>query len=941
MDDFSTLRDSLYAATNQGLDIIFGELPQTAVCRNNPKKKFKLRDESDASACLRPPTATRNYWCVCDYGGGEGERFFSPIDIVMRERGLDFLTALKTLAAEWNVDVQLSKSVNKPIITQRPATSDEQDGQEKVVMREGFTSEGLAVWGHGVSAEVLEKLGWCEVERLIKTKGRTTTIIDRTSSYPIFCQRCWCQDGKRTRSYFDKIYEPLNPDKQYRFHYVGKKPKDYVFGFDALVAEYQSNGSKKLSCVFLVSGGSDAVACWSRGIPAIYMGSERDLFTEKLYQRVMIYCNELYNVPDIDATGIDEGKKKALSLMDMKTIWLKPEEMSNVPDKRGNKRKDLKDYLELHTDKDVMAKLKVRGVCARFWDEKKAKGTRELVISPTKLNYYLWLQGFCTLRDDKNKAPVFLKLDGIKVKMVVAKTIDNYLHDHAERMGWPLQLRDKLRRCHDLPTDKKSTLPQLDELNILPATESMQPMYLQNCWLKVTKDSVERHSYTELSDIHVWEKRIIPHNYREYPQMFRITQDDKGIYSVDFPNGIPSKLMQVVVNTSRLYWRKQDELKQPLSKAEKAEEARCLVSRIANIGYMLHQYKVQSAAYATVCIDAKMGKDKSSKNGRSGKSVYLKAIGNIVNMQYREAKRRQDYENRFFFEGITEENGLFIIDECYDNFDIGTLFGRITGPFLVEPKGLPIYSIPFERSPKIALGTNSVIKQHDQSTEARMWKQVFSDFYHQKTEENDYLENRSVRSDIGCELMSIGYSEEDWQLDIAFLLQCLQFYLSLPQNERKIEPPMTQIRQRELQATISRSVAEWADDYFSRSENNLNRTMACDVVYNDYIKDTKSHMAPRTFTLQLKDYCKMNGLVYNPASITHKDKDGEPWTTRIEGFPNSKRCIFIQSHVPTSIDDNPADNLPPLDLGLFEPPTIEPKPENESLSQQMEDEPPF
>jgi hypothetical protein len=40
----------------------------------------------------------------------------------------------------------------------------------------------------------------------------------------------------------------------------------------------------------------------------------------------------------------------ALSNAEMKTVWLNDDDMYHLPDKRGNRRKDLKDYLDLHRE---------------------------------------------------------------------------------------------------------------------------------------------------------------------------------------------------------------------------------------------------------------------------------------------------------------------------------------------------------------------------------------------------------------------------------------------------------------------------------------------------------------------------------------------------------------------------------------------------------------
>ena len=107
-----------------------------------------------------------------------------------------------------------------------------------------------------------------------------------------------------------------------------------------------------------------------------------------------------------------------------------------------------------------------------------------------------------------------------------------------------------------------------------------------------------------------------------------------GRYIITFAEDAPSKLARVVRNMARLHWRKQDELGIQLSEEEVAEEMQALVVIMLMIGYLLHRHKSPSAAYAALLLDYAIGNSPKERNGRSGKTFLLKAVGALLKMEY-------------------------------------------------------------------------------------------------------------------------------------------------------------------------------------------------------------------------------------------------------------------------------------------------------------------
>ena len=894
------LLQKIYDASDHGLNIITDIFPE-ALSADGKKKKFRLRTgEKTPSACLKDPSGNVDYYRVIDYGGGSGERCFSPIDIYMRDKGYtqhQFALALHELMEQYNVSEELRKNVNKPDITSRDATDSEIGQPPRLKTRSTFSNDDLAAWGPRVKAEHLKELGWAPVASVETTKDHVTTIKQATEHYPIFVETCDYIDEQGIVRQFQKVYEPKNFNKGFRFFTIGSVPQHYIFGLSALRKKYQERGEEKLPEVVIVSGGSDAANCLSMGYQPVWLSSETADLTDEQFVQLQKYARRIVLIPDIDATGRKQAQRLALRFPQLYIAWLTPEDMGRLHDNRHRARKDLKDFIQLHPHRDDMKRLIDRAVCTLYWTKTEDKeGNTQYVILPARLNYYLAMNGFYTLRDDTRKEPLYIYVDGAKVRRVVAKTIVNFLIAQAKRDGLDEALQNRLLRCRDLPTDHVSHLEERDDLDFTKCTAESQLFFFRNGWTEVTAEGIKLRRYSDLDGSYVWEDTIIDHDYRQMAPMFKAGRLDDGGYAVDLPGLPPSKFFQIIINTSRLHWRKADEGGLELTDEEQREEHQCLASKLACIGYLLFGYKSESEAWAPICQDSKLAESEDECNGGSGKSLFLKAVSRLLRMFYIDAHVPSIVDNRFLFDGVTEDTDLIIVDECDRRLNFDFFFGRITGDLKGEEKGNHPFQIPFARSPKIAFATNYVLKKHDASTERRIWPQVFSDYYHEATRLNDYRESRTIRDDLGCNLMGSEYTEQDWQADIAFMLQCLQFYLSLPKGERRIMPPLGRIGLREQMAAVGKDFKSWADEFLAEDGGNLDCELKAEDMLASFNAETRYGWSPKKFAQHLKAYCDMSPHIHclNPASKTGKKTDGERWQKR-EGNGSNKTLYYIMS----------------------------------------------
>ena len=757
------LLQRVYDASNGGLDIITELLTAVDDAVINNKKAFRLRpDERTPSAYLYPPKDSGDCWRVKDYGMGDGGGYFSPIDLFLWDRGWGqdkFRMALDELAERYGVQELLSSNTNKPGIEQRPALPEEVGQPPVVVCRDGFTDDELRTWGPCVKPEHLKELGWQAVVSVQSTKDGKTTIKKSTPTYPIFVQNCVYTKTDGTSGIFQKLYEPKNYDKRFRFSSIGEKPADYVFGLNALRSKFLANNEEKLDVVVLVSGGSDAVNCLSMGYQPVWLNSETANLPETTFRTLQSYAKRVVLIADHDETGRETARRLALHYPQLYIVWFIAEDMGGLHDSRNNLRKDLKDYILLHHNKRDMEKLLKRAKKSQFADyqtDKNGKGS--YTISETALTYFLWLNGYSQLKDANDPKPQYIHEKNGIVGRVTAKDIHNFLKEWCEREGVSELLQNTLlKSCRTMITDSTGHLTMRDDMDFGSATSTTQIVYFDNCKVTVTADSISHQPYSAYTGGHyVWEAGIINHTFRKMKPQFTWKKDENGRYIITFADDAPSKLMHVVRNMARLHWRKKDEMGQELTEEEAAEEMQALVVIMLMIGYLQHRHKSPSAAYAPLLLDYVIGKSAKERNGRSGKTFLLKAVGALLKMAYIDMSNLSKKNNQQFgFSVVKESTGLVVVDECPEDFAYNELYAKISDDMEIEKKGKDPVVIPFSKAPKFGIATNHTLKDHSPSTEGRFAPVVVSDYYHVKTKLNDYRETRQISDEYHQNLLDL------------------------------------------------------------------------------------------------------------------------------------------------------------------------------------------
>lgn len=841
----------IYAATNAGLDIILSYYPQAADSVDRPGRGFKIRDETAPSAYMKK---LKGVWRVTDFG--EADHALSPIDVVMKEENVEFNEAISLLAARYGISDRLDERSNRAQVEARPATAEEPEGHFDYETHP-ITADELRVLGNGVSAEHAEALSFYALSWYRMTKDRKTVTVFSNENFPIFMRECHTNGES-----FFKILKPLEPKKEYRFIHLGKKEANYVNGLFELrkahakfVAnqedEEEEEGKRKPTklpeCV-ICSGERDAICCLSRGFHPIWLNSETAALTPGIFHALQSLCEKVCILPDIDEVGLNKARDKALEFLDLHTIML-PESLKQHRDRRGNPCKDMRDWCEFHTQPREFQKLVDTARSCKFWKERKTKEGIRTELDVVSLLWFLEMHGFARLVDPQTMKERIIRVAGDNiVSEVTANNIRTFLLDYCSSRHLPLDVQRSLISSRMVAGVLDALPVANDRIRFRNHTDTSQFFRFDNESVEVTADEVRK-----CKAFHVWETDVCHHHFKRLNPSFTFNEHDN---TTDFTiNDDSSLFFRFCINSSRLYWRKEFEAAKAagdttyaddchftvfghyLTDAEREEQARCLWAKMYAIGYLLHSAKDPSMPYIVWVLENNVVNDEASSGG-SGKSFIgttIKMLKHVVNL---DGRNKHLTENQHYLERVDEDTDILWLDDAIKYFDFDSFYTLATGSMIVNSKHVKSKELSFDDSPKIAITSNFAPNRFDESTLRRLLFVPMSDWYHQKTEFNDYEETRRISDDFGMNLFGPTYTPEQWNADINFLIDCIQFFLREKAKGSVIRADLTNIYSRINLSIMGDQFNEWAEGYFLPDGPNLDVMIRKADVFNDFVATT-------------------------------------------------------------------------------------------------------
>lgn len=943
--NFPISQEQILEATNGGFDLITRFLPMARL-----NKHFKIRHEGTESANI---SKKNGVYFVKDWGdvGGFYGTSRNGIHIYAKELGLTYFEALLKLGEELGI-IDQNKTAPKNITACEFSEFKGELNEEGFCYEtKDFTPYELEILGPLVTADVCRKYGlyslksysWLKKEEGLQKELCKVYTVESSETFPVFAfivksgggkVKISIQEGKtvaeqpKEESQWLKIYKPKSSDKKYRFSYLGKKPRQHIFGLENVKAQfnkiqepmqYDEEGNvymakeKKLSRIVICSGDRDSLNMASTGETVVWFNSETAEITEAQISMLFKYAEEVINVPDLDPTGYDAGKKLALEHIEVKTAWL-PSYLSKKKDFRGSPLKDFTDFMKTEAEYDDKEQNELRRKVkrllelsrpARFWTVKYKRNKEGIITDQTfSINYknafnFLKLNGFFRIKDNQRKEGYyFVQQTKHILREVSSQEIKDFfiifLDKKQQEKGLKLFPDELLNMVigTEAVSEKKLVNLETKDFDFTDFTSHSQYFFFDKFIWEVTKEKIEviNKGYSRyvmeqdiLNEIIFRQTRaeIDTSKLKIEEPFFKIKKDENANWQLEIKRK-DCDFMNYLINSCRVYWKEEllkykpsqydDYLndnkfilnKETLSEDQIYEQELHFINKVFCYGYMLHRYKDPAKAWCLYIMDNEVVDDNES-HGRTGKSIFSSlALRLFMNSKYLGARKKGLLDSEFLYDGITEQTDYVLFDDADKRFQFQQLFTDITGDLNVNPKNQNAYLIPFYLSPKFCISTNYAPFGLDSSTKGRVLFMSFANWYHGEIEG---FKERNPMHDFENRFFT-EWDMNQWNLFLNFSMQCLQFYLSV--NE-KIGAPEGNIRKRNLIAEIGVVFLEWAEDYFQG--DNLD-TLICKKIAYEHLKNYNKSVqstSSTAFKRKLEQFCELKGYVFNPPDkITDK-----------------------------------------------------------------------
>ena len=719
---------------------------------------------------------------------------------------------------------------------------------------------------------------------------------------------------------------------------------------------YDKVDSKKHERLFICCGERDSLNVASLGAPVVWFNSETAQISEIQIKSLYKQTEEIIYIPDMDHTGIEAASKLALEFVDIRIAWL-PKKLTNKTGWSGKPLKDFTDWMKVtfnpadHGTANIMRAFNIlvnNGMTSKFWSESQKVNKDGIPYGPKSYNinhinafHFLKLNGIHKVVDQYDKATFnYVKQEGHIITSIVPNKIKsmfiNFVKEKRAKYGLGYYPDSLLNMLYSTEAISDKRIADLDEkeFNFDDFTPTSQYFFFENSVWNITAKGIEdikspKDSFCKEENLISSKVKAVRFQNRELGSVkidddyFEVKVDKDGNKSVIIKEH-NCDFLNYLINGSRIHWKSEvagfskeeisayqianknllnggfnNPLKKEsgykLSTDQIYEQHLNLLNKLYSFGYMLHSHKNTTKAWLVLAMDNEIV-DSDKSVGRSGKSLMFdQALSVLKDFVSLDARNPKLLDGEFPFSDVTSETRVVLFDDCDKYFPIKRLFGRVTGSFNVNRKGIASFNIPFGNAPKMVCTTNFAVTDIDESLSDRLLFFSQSDWYHANSDR--FLKHQPIM-DFDHNFFE-NWDNVQWAKFINLAAQALKLFLGA--NE-KLEAPQSNIKKRSLIADMGKSFHEWAIDYFTDDKLNtlIDKKTAYDLLKAD--KHQLRNISSSEFKTRTAQYCELNGYTFCPE---------EMWTDKKNKriMKNNNELLYIQTPdykaESTSEDDMP------------------------------------
>ncbi len=431
----------------------------------------------------------------------------------------------------------------------------------------------------------------------------------------------------------------------------------------------------------------------------------------------------------------------------------------------------------------------------QFW---KYNDKGKLVILQSKLNAFLEYKGLANIKLSDTNYLLVRQLNN-KIRLSSDDEAAQIIKNHIDKK----QLEDVLEEFSSrigsyLGTKKFSLLKSIELVNDRDGKDYSR-FYFFNNYVHVTKENIDIVNYEYLEGV-IWEDRITPHSFN-----------------------IPNKKKEGQFET--FCWN--------ICKKDKERFSAFKTM----LGYTLHRNKDRGEDRAIILYDEKMGIGNKA-NGGTGKTLLYKAIAQCRELVEFSGKQIK-IGSWFNKQRINLTTDLLAYDDLDKSVNLEYFFDMITSGIEVEKKRKQAFHIPRDKSPKIILTSNYLVKGPGGSSDIRRrYEFELANHYNEDFIPEDEFGNRFFEND---------WSDFEWNSFFYFMMSCVQDYLL----KGLIQPKPMNLIKNKLESKSCREFIEYAD--FFVEWNSWQDKREFQKTYYEFFPEAElvtSHM----FTKWLKEY---------------------------------------------------------------------------------------